>query len=112
MPIDSISFGEITIKGKTYYSDVVVTSEDRVSLLEKTHIISPSLVRKILEKRPDSIVVGVGLEGTVHIHPAVKAALKKKNIRLFVDNTENAVEIFNALQGQRKKVAGIMHITL
>ena len=112
MPVESVSFGEIIVNGKTYYSDIVISWDDKVQLLEKTHIIGPSLIKKVLERKPESIVVGVGLEGTVKIHPAVKVALKKRKINLFIDNTSNAAEIFNALQGQRRKVTGIMHVTL
>ena len=110
--IDAVAYGEMVIEGRTYYSDLVVWCEGKPALLEKTHLIDLSLLEKIMKKKPETVVIGIGLEGTVKIDPKVRERLKKEKIGLFIDKTENAVEIFNAFVSQGKKVVGIMHVTL
>jgi len=110
--INSIKYGEIQIDKKTYYSDMLLFWDGKKALLEKTHIIDLNLLEKILKKRPDSIVIGVGLEGTVKLGPGIREVLKKAKVKLFIDKTLNAMEIYNALQAQGKRVAAIIHATL
>ena len=110
--ITDLKYGEIGILGKTIYSDVVVWWDGKNALLTKTHKITLPLMETVIKKKPESVVIGVGLEGTVHISPAAAEKLKEKGIRLFVDRTENAIEIYNAFEQIGKKVAGIFHVTL
>jgi hypothetical protein len=110
--IDSVSYGEIVIQGKTYYSDMVLWWNGENALLEKTHIIDTPLLEKILKKGPDSVVVGTGIKGTVKILPGVREKLEKRHVKLFVDKTGNAAEIYNGLVACGKRPAAVMHVTL
>lgn len=112
MTIEAVAYGEIVLQGKTYYSDVVVWWNGRKALLEKTHIIDLTLLERILKPKPEALVIGVGLEGSVRILPEVREQLKKRGIKLFMDKTRNAVDIYNGLLAQGKKAVAIMHVTL
>lgn len=110
--IDSISYGEISVRGKTFYSDIVIWWNGKTALLPKTHLLTSTLLEKILTEGTELIIVGTGIEGTVKIHRSFSEALRKKKIKLLVEKTENAMEIFNGLAIQGKKIIAIMHVTL
>lgn len=110
--IDRVAYGEIDVKGKTYYSDVVLWWDGTLALLEKTHIVDLDLLTKLLKKDPEDLVIGRGLEGTVKIAPNVRELLKRKNVHLFIETTENAAEVYNGLLDEGKHVVALMHVTL
>ncbi|MBL7160741.1 MAG: hypothetical protein ISS93_02725 [Candidatus Aenigmarchaeota archaeon] len=110
--IISVKYGEISVDGKDYYSDLVVPWEGKPSLLMKTHTLDVVLLKRLLKKQPEAFVVGIGLEGTVKILAEFRKLLEKQKVKLYVDRTENAIDIFNALQQQGKRVIGILHVTL
>ncbi len=110
--IDSVKYGEVTVGGKTFYSDLVLWWDSAPRPLEKTHLLDLPLLKRILKPGTESLVVGVGMEGTVRLALGVRKALEKKKIRLFVDRTENAAEIYNAFAYQGKKAVAILHVTL
>lgn len=110
--IQEIKYGEILLNDKTYYSDMVVWWDNKKKMLEKTHIVDLDLLKRILEEKPDCLVIGVGLEGTMKIDPKAKQVLEKNQVPVFVEKTLKAMEIYNAFLDQGKKVVGIMHVTL
>lgn len=112
MLIEKIIYGEAVLKGKTYYGDVVVWWDGRHAMLQKTHLVDIPLLQRILKKKPDAVVIGIGLEGTVKIDPKVRKRLEAKKVSLFVDRTMNAMEIYNSFVKEGKKAVGIMHVTL
>ena len=110
--IDAVSYGEIEIGGKTYYSDVVLWWDGKKAFLPKNHILDADFLASLLKRKPEAVVIGIGLEGSVEILPGVKGTAKKHNVRLFVDKTENAVDIFNGLIARDKKAVAVLHVTL
>lgn len=109
--IDSVKFGEIRIEGKDYYSDMFVFWDGKVEFREKGHQITLNDIRFLVKRKPYAIVIGKGMQGAVSVLPEVRQALEDKKIKLFSDLTPNAVEIFNGLIAQGKKVVGIFHVT-
>lgn len=110
--IDSLKYGEVAVEGRTYYSDMIIWWDSKLEYLEKTHTFPEAFLRKLLKRKPQAVVVGTGLEGTVKILPGVRELAKKRKVKLFVDRTGNAVEIFNGLLANKKKVVAILHVTL
>ena len=110
--IDGLKYGEIEFRGTTYYSDLVVWSTGKKALITKRHLIKTPLLKRLLKDKPQAIVVGVGLKGTVKIPAESKAFLRQHKIPLFVDKTGNAIEIYNGLVCLGRRVIGIMHVTL
>ena len=109
--INSFKFGEVTVEGKTYYSDVVVFWDGKVMLRRKEHIFGMGEFLKILERKPTNIVIGTGVADMVRVAPEVVEVAKRKKVKLFVDKPENAVDIFNGLAKSRKKVVAVIHTT-
>ena len=109
--IDAVKFGEITIDGKTYYNDVAVWWDGRVAMAAKSHEFDIMRLENLARDRPEVIVVGTGLQGMLKVMPEVKQVCADEKLRLYSDPTEKAVDFFNGLVLQGKKVAGFFHVT-
>jgi len=110
--IDSLKYGEIRIDGKDYYSDVVVWWDGKIELVVKTHQFGMNELLNLLKKNPEMVVVGTGIEGCVEILEEVTQEMENMELMLFVENSSNALEIFNALVSEGKKAVAFIHVTL
>ncbi len=112
MKIDSFSFGNITIGGKTFTSDVIVFP-DRVQspwIREEEHRPQISELADIVRAEPDVLVIGTGYAGVMSVADQVRNYLTAKGIDVRVEKTKTAVELFNSLVGKEKVIA-VLHIT-
>jgi hypothetical protein len=109
--IDSVKFGEIRIDGKDYYSDVAVWWDGKVELVPKTHQFGMSELLLLLEKKPQAVVVGTGLEGAMDILEEAEEEMENRNLLLFMEKSQNALEVFNGLISEGKKAAAFIHVT-
>lgn len=109
--IDSFKFGEMDIEGKTYYSDVMMFWDGKVQFLPKFKIFGMNLLAKLMKRNPMIIVIGTGEKGTVKIAPEVRQACEDQKIKLYTDPTGKAVDFFNGLVLQGKKVAAAFNVT-
>jgi hypothetical protein len=109
--IDGLKFGEITIDGKTFYSDMAVWWEGKPAMAAKSHEFDIVRFETLTRKGPEIIVVGTGMRGALKILPEVRQLCKDANIRLYTDPTPKAVDMFNGLIAQGKKAAGFFHVT-
>jgi len=109
--IDSVKFGEIAIDGKDYYSDVAVWWDGKIKLVAKSHHFGMNQLEMLAKKGLEVIVVGTGMQGVVKVLPEVRQVCSDDNIKLYVDPTKKAVDMFNGLMLQGKKVAGFFHVT-
>ena len=111
--INSSKYGEITINGKIYYSDMIVYWDGQKEFRKKSHIFDLDELASILEKRPYAIIVGTGhTDRAVQIPERTRALIEQARVRLFVDKTLNAIEIFNAFIAAKKKVVAVIHTSL
>jgi len=114
MQIDSCSFGNIKINGKTYTNDVIISPG---KILENNwwrtegHELNLEDMDKIFSNNPDIFVMGIGHNGRLDIQPEVRKQLKEKNIELKSANTTEAVEIYNKLSQKDENVIGGFHLT-
>jgi hypothetical protein len=109
--IESVSFGEIRVDGKDYYSDVVVWWDGKVDIVRKTHQFGMSELLNLLRKKPQAVVVGTGLEGSVEVLKEVEQEMEDRGLPLFVEKTLNAFEVFNGLASEGKKAVAFVHVT-
>lgn len=111
--IDSTRFGSITINGRAYESDVIITSEGKVkeAELERSHLVSERDFLSLVFERVDIVVIGTGQSGCVEIPEKVRKFAKDKKIRLIAKPTPEAVERFNELVEAGKRVVAYMHVT-
>ncbi len=110
--IDKFSFGKLKIKHETYEdSDIIIFWDGEIIEKEKTHNLTERELEDIILKEPEVIVIGTGSSGMVKIDPEVEKTIKNEQIDLIKEPTEKAVEIFNNLLKQKKRVAGYFHLT-
>ncbi len=111
--IEEYHFGSITINGKTYNSDVIVNWKEEVFSWqrEESHIIDAKDVKSAIDQNPEVIVVGTGEAGIAQLTDTARQAICEKGIKLVVEKTGEAKEIFNKYLKEGKKVIGLFHLT-
>jgi hypothetical protein len=109
--IDAVKFGELVINGKVYYSDMIVFWDGKVRFRKKSHVFDMKEFRSLMRRKPDSMVVGTGLAGIVGVPDDVRKAAAASGVKLFIDVSANAVEIFNGLVKTGRKAVAVIHTT-
>ncbi len=110
--IDSYSFGMITVDGKTYTSDVIIFP-DRVNpswWRKEGHLLQLIDLTEVFEEKPDVLIIGTGYSGIMKVADETVKALQGKNIDLYIEKTNIAVDIFNSIENDRKAIA-TLHLT-
>lgn len=113
--MDTLHYEERCIRGKDVNAcrDLKIIGE---RILEnwwrkKGHRLDVGDISDILAARPEFLVVGMGYAGFMEVSHSVHSALKDRNVRLIAKKTAEAVETFNQLRSQGKRVAGAFHLT-
>jgi len=118
--IEEYSFGFIKIDGNDYTNDVEVRWTNKVLPLvfKERHKFSLEEVKRAIDQKPDTIVIGTGESGLAEVTPEAKEEIKRKEIKLIIDKTEEAVKTFNVIkedskeeEGFEEKVIGLFHLT-
>ncbi len=110
--IDAVKFGEIKIGGTDYYSDVAVWWDGKVELIIKSRQFGMSELFNLLKRGSEAVVVGTGIEeGSIQVMEEVEEEMENRGLPFFVENSRNALEVFNGLVSQGKKAAALIHVT-
>ena len=109
--VDYVKFGEVMVDGKVYYSDMVIWSDGEKEFIEKTHMIGMEAFSRLLRKKPDMVVIGTGEYGRVRISDDVVQKAKRRGIKLFVETSPKAADIFNGLAATGKNAVFFVHTT-
>ncbi len=112
MKIDSYRFGQITVDGKTYRSDLIIFP-DRVKSdwwREEGHQLRKGDLDLIVREKPEILVVGSGDPGLLKVLPETEKYLQAEGIRLITEPTGRACQTYNQLVSSQKVVAAL-HLT-
>jgi hypothetical protein len=109
--INSTSFGEVKINGKTYYSDMTVWWDGKIEFREKSHVFDHNEFFRIARRKPEIIVIGTGQSGIVKVPDEVKQLAEEKKITIYEETSPKAIEIFNAFVSEKKRVVCVVHTT-
>ncbi len=110
--IDSYQFGLIVVSGKKYTSDVIIFP-DRVrdNWWRKTgHRLCLKDIAEVMTENPEVLVVGTGASGLMKVLPEVERGVETQGIKLIVEATAKACNIYNQLCHSQKAVAAL-HLT-
>lgn len=112
MKIDSTEFGSITIEGKRYSHDVVVSYKGKIEKgwLQTRHLINEKEFLEFLKEDPEVIVIGNGQYGACEVSNNFKKLAEDKGIEVIISKTPEAIEKFNELV-KAKKVVAYFHTT-
>ena len=73
--------------------------------------IQPAAVEEILERGAELVVLGCGFHGALNVCPEHEHVLRSRGVEFYAEETPRAVERFNELTEQGKKVGGLFHST-
>ncbi|MFP4588583.1 MAG: Mth938-like domain-containing protein [Candidatus Bipolaricaulota bacterium] len=116
MKIESYSFGNMKIDGKTYSNDLmIVDNEIRPDWYrDKGHSLASDDLKWIIEKAPEVLIVGSGKSGLMKVPQRTRDYLEQKGINYTIERTDQAVEVYNERldsESRKEKVAGAFHLT-
>jgi hypothetical protein len=109
--INDSSFGSIVIDNKKYRRDVFIYPDVKVEHRKDgiwifgSHIIKKSEVARLIEYNPITIVIGTGTDDIAGLATEAEKLVKERKINLTVLPSHKAVNDFNELTAQGKKVA-------
>ena len=113
MKIDRYVFGSITINGKEYKKDVIIFP-DRVFSpwwRENGHDLSLKDLAKVIEFKPNLVIIGTGAQGIMKTPRETLKELKKYSIETITAKTEEAVKLYNKSIQNNKNVVACLHLT-
>jgi len=113
--INSIKFGSITINGKAYYEKdnyiVFWNGEIKGLHTSERHLFGKPELEIILRKNPEIVIVGTGTSNLLKVSEEVRSLCRQKRIELIQIVSKVAIEKFNEIFNQEKKVAAFIHVT-
>ena len=112
MIINSYSFGNITIDGKNYRSDVIIFPDKINSKWwrKSGHLLSNEDIGEILKYKPEMLIIGTGASGLMKVDQKVKDKLNSLGIGFIIKKTTEAVEEYNKLE-KKDKIICAFHLT-
>jgi len=99
--IESFSFGAMTIDGRQYSSDLIIYPDGSVQdgwWRARGHSLSGADIADLVEKKPNVIIVGTGVNGRMKPDAHLDAYLAEKGIEFLVGDNDVAVKWFNELK--------------
>ncbi len=113
MKIENYSFGRMIVDGEKYGNDLMVCGDSVKSnwVREEGHLLKPNDLEWVVEREPDLLIVGKGSSGRMKITERTRSRLKEREIYLWSDKTDEAVDYFNSKQGGSELVAAAFHLT-
>jgi len=115
--IDKTKFGSITIASEKFEYDVLIRLNGKVEKRKKklskevygtSHQISLAEAEYIYSEGAERIIIGTGQTGMVHLSDEALAFLKKKECRVKLAPTPEAIKLWNEAKGE---VIGLFHVT-
>ena len=113
-PIDHYAFGNMTIAGRAFTSDLRIFPDGRIApnwWRRQGHLLQIEDLSDLLESRPDLLIVGTGASGTMRPAAGLQEALQKAGIEVHFLPTAEAVQRFNASLGGSARLAACFHLT-
>jgi len=115
--IDSFSFGSIVVDGKKYRKDLIFLPDGTVKQRKGghwmfgDHNIKREEIEELFRAGAEVAIVGVGTSSKASVSDEAKKYTQEANLDLSVLPSRDAVEKWNQLLDQGKKVAALIHIT-
>ena len=110
--IDEHKFGSFTIDGKKYLGDIKIVDK-KVKYWDDRyrHKIESKDIQDLIEVKPEVIIIGTGNTGYLEIPSEIKNYILAKGIKILIKKNTEAVQDYNKLIKENKKVAAIFHST-
>ena len=116
--INSVEWGKIKVNGREYGQVLIIgdevferDSEKLHQLFDTTHQMGDWEAEQLVADNPEVIVVGNGWDGVLEINSKFKVQSAKLGIELKTFRTPQAMEEYNKLVAEGKKVSALIHTT-
>ena len=111
--IENYSFGRIVVNGTAYTNDIKIIDAAVIPewWRKSGHTVCPEDVADLLASRPDIVVIGKGKPGNMRTDEEVKRLFEENGITLVEEKTSQAVQTFNRLQKEGRRVCAGFHLT-
>ena len=112
MEITHYSFGRIVIDGQTYTSDVIIFPDyvDSLWWRKEGHLLQIADLKDIVAAKLSVLIIGTGFYGTMRVPKETFEHLKSNKIEVYVENTQQAVKLYNEISSQKPTIAAL-HLT-
>ena len=114
MSIDSYRFGRITVDGRDYTSDLIISPDgvDDSWWRQKGHEVSCEDLEPVWKANPEVLIIGTGAYGVMKVLPEADRLMRERCAEVHVLPTTQAWKRYNELaaQGDRRVVAAL-HLT-
>ncbi len=113
MRIEAYRFGKMVVEGREYTRDLKIFPERIVDnwWRKEGHKLFLQDIEDIISYSPEVLVVGTGAYGFMKVQEEVREKLRELGIGLVEERTYKAVEVFNEMMQEGKKVCGAFHLT-
>ena len=111
--IEKYAFGSMRVGGHTYYTDIVITADAITEWWRaEGHLVQPSDIDTILEKKPAVLVLGTGYSGGMQVARRTTELCRERGVELIVGRTAITLDIYNRIAVEGKKaLAAAFHLT-
>jgi len=110
--ITDFSFGRITANGQIFNSDIKIVRGTLVPdwWRKSGHTVEIEDVQDVLDSDSEFLVIGQGQPGYMKITDALRKRLAEMHIELIEESTARAIESYNRLYNEGRRVAGGFHV--
>jgi hypothetical protein len=111
--IEQYSFGNITIKGKTYSNDLILLPDEIFPSWwrKEGHNLHLEDLKEVLNRKLDVLIIGTGYNGIMKVNQDLTSQLENMGLNIIVEKSREAVNKYNALLKEGRKVALAIHLT-
>ena len=110
--IESYNFGKIIINSKEFHSDIIIykNSIDDKWWRRESHNLRSEDIKKILENKPETLIIGTGYYGLMKVPLELIKYLESNNIEVIIKKTKDACDEYNTIY-QKNNVVAALHLT-
>ncbi len=116
--INSFNFGFIVVDGKQCVYDVQILPDGTVKERQPgkgrlgSHSITSSEIENLLKTQPEVIIIGTGASGLARLAEDAEFYLQQQtDVNSVILPSRQAIDKFNQLTAEGKRVAALFHIT-
>jgi hypothetical protein len=110
--ISDFSFGRIVANGQTCNTDIKIVQGTLIPdwWRKSGHTVEIEDVQDALDTELEILVIGMGQPGYMRITDSLREHLAERNVTLIEEPTPKAIETFNHLFKEGRRVAGGFHV--
>lgn len=108
--IEDFTFGCMIIEGEKYTDDLIILGNKVIPgwWRKRGHQVSKDDLEKVIEYKPDLLIIGTGSSGNMSVNPTLTMQL---DFEVISRPTREATAEYNKMKKTDRKIAGAFHLT-